>query len=70
ILAGGMGPRAIDWFNRLGVQPITGVSGRVKDVLDDYLAGKLTGAEPCNEHKGDMYYRRGGYRRGGYYGFY
>jgi len=49
IIAGGMGPRAIDWFRRLGVQPVTGASGRVKNVLNDYLAGKLSGAAPC-EH--------------------
>ncbi len=23
IIAGGMGPRAIDWFRRLGIQPVT-----------------------------------------------
>ena len=51
IIAGGMGPRAIEWFEKLGVKPITGVSGRVKEVLDDYLAGKLSGAKPCNEHE-------------------
>jgi len=41
VFAGGMGPRAVEWFNRLGIQPITGVSGRVRDILDDYLAGRL-----------------------------
>ena len=49
IVAGGMGPRAIGWFERLGVQPITGVSGRVKDVLDEYLTGRLSGATPCDK---------------------
>jgi len=63
IIAGGMGPRAIDWFNRLGVQPITGVSGVIRNVLNDYLAGKLADAKPCDT------YREGG-RRGGYYGPY
>jgi len=52
IIAGGMGPRALDLFRRLNVQPITGVTGRVKDILEDYLAGKLGGAEPCDDHKG------------------
>ena len=51
IVAGGMGPRAIDWFNRLGVQPITGVSGVIRDVLNDYLAGKLANAKPCDEYR-------------------
>ena len=47
IIAGGMGPRAIDWFKRLGVKPITGVSGKIKDVLNDYLEGKFSEATPC-----------------------
>ncbi|MGQ9744177.1 MAG: NifB/NifX family molybdenum-iron cluster-binding protein [Candidatus Bathycorpusculaceae bacterium] len=51
IVAGGMGPRAIDWFERLGVEPITGVYGKVRDLLNDYLNGKLSGAEPCDEHR-------------------
>ncbi|MCD6413164.1 MAG: NifB/NifX family molybdenum-iron cluster-binding protein [Elusimicrobia bacterium] len=51
IIAGGMGPRAIDWFERLGVKAVTGTSGTVGKALDDYLSGKLTTAESCNEHK-------------------
>jgi len=51
IIAGGMGPRAIDWFNRLGVQPLTGISGIVRDALNDYLAGRLIGASPCSSYK-------------------
>lgn len=47
IIVGGMGPRAIDLFGRLGVRPITGAYGRLGDVLDDYLAGKLSGVAPC-----------------------
>jgi predicted Fe-Mo cluster-binding NifX family protein len=50
IIAGGMGPRAIEWFEKLGVQPITGTNGKVKDALDKYLEGKLSGAGPCDEH--------------------
>jgi len=45
VFAGGMGPRAVEWFNRLGIQPITGVSGRVRDILDDYLSGRLRRTE-------------------------
>ena len=57
IIAGGMGPRAIDWFRRLGVQPITGVSGIIRDILNDYLVGEIQlGAEPCGER------REAGYR--------
>jgi len=57
IIAGGMGPRAIDLFRRLGIKPITGVSGKVRDVLNDYLAGKLQpSAEPCEEHRNITYW--------------
>jgi len=51
IIAGGMGPRAIDLFKRLNVQPVTGVTGKVRDALKDYLAGNLRGTEPCDDHK-------------------
>jgi len=52
IIAGGMGPRAIDWFTRLGIQPVTGASGKIRDILNDYLAGKIQlGAEPCGERR-------------------
>ncbi|MBW1714876.1 MAG: NifB/NifX family molybdenum-iron cluster-binding protein [Deltaproteobacteria bacterium] len=49
IIAGGMGPRAISFFEQFGIQAITGASGRVKDVVEVYLKGSLAGAEPCNE---------------------
>ena len=55
IIAGGMGPRALDLFRRLNVQPITGATGRIKDILEDYLAGRLGGAEPCDDHGGSSY---------------
>jgi len=52
IISGGMGPRAIDQFMRLGIEPITGVSGKIKDVLNDYVDGKIQlGAEPCDERR-------------------
>ena len=47
-----MGPRAIDQFMRLGIEPITGVSGKIKDILNDYVDGKIQlGAEPCDERR-------------------
>ena len=51
MVAGGMGPRAIDWFAQLGVKAVTGASGSVKDVLNDYLNGKLNSVESCGEHR-------------------
>ncbi len=51
IIAGGMGPRALEWFKRLGIKAITTQPRKIKDILQDYFAGKLHGAEPCNEHE-------------------
>ena len=41
IIAGGMGPRAIEFFNQLGIEVVTGADGRVADVVDSYLRGNL-----------------------------
>jgi len=50
IVAGGMGPRALEWFEKLGVNPVTGAGGTVESALKQFLEGKLSGAEPCDEH--------------------
>jgi len=52
IFAGGMGPCVIDWFRKLGVQPITGISGKVRDVLNNFLTGKSFNTASCDEHGG------------------
>ncbi|MCD6414780.1 MAG: NifB/NifX family molybdenum-iron cluster-binding protein [Candidatus Diapherotrites archaeon] len=49
MVAGGMGPRALEWFKKLGVTPITGIDNTIKDVLEDILSGKINNAEPCKE---------------------
>lgn len=49
IIAGGMGPRAIGFFNQFGIETVTGTSGKVSDALNSYLGGGLFGSEPCNE---------------------
>jgi ArsR family transcriptional regulator len=49
IIAGGMGPRAISFFNQFGIETVTGTSGKVSDALNSYLGGGLSGSEPCNE---------------------
>ncbi len=53
MVSGGMGPRAIGFFEQLGVQAATGASGRVRDVLKAYLRHELQGAEPCDEHSAE-----------------
>ena len=43
-----MGPRALQFFREMGIKPITGVSGKVGDILKKYLKGELEEeAEPC-----------------------
>lgn len=49
MLAGGMGRRAIDFFHQLGIEAATGVSGSIRDALESYLGGELSGAAPCKE---------------------
>ena len=49
ILAGGMGPRAVDMFQRFGIEVATGAVGNVGRVLEAYLRGELKGTVPC-EH--------------------
>lgn len=42
IFTGGMGPKAQEYFSSLGVKPVIGVYGKVKDVLNSYLKGNIT----------------------------
>jgi predicted Fe-Mo cluster-binding NifX family protein len=47
MLTGGMGRRAIGFFQQFGVEAVTGASGTVRHALNAYLGGGLTGAAPC-----------------------
>ena len=47
VIAGGMGPRAIQMFQAFGVEVATGVVGNVGKVLEAYLKGEVTGIVPC-----------------------
>lgn len=47
MIAGGMGPRAIDMFSSLGIEVVTGAIGNVGNVLNAYLQGQISGVEPC-----------------------
>jgi len=49
IMSGGMGGRAIDFFKQNGIEVITGCTGSVKESLDNYLAGNISSAKPCDE---------------------
>jgi predicted Fe-Mo cluster-binding NifX family protein len=47
MLAGGMGRRAIGFFQQYGIQAATGATGTVRYALEQYLGGALREAEPC-----------------------
>ncbi len=49
MLTGGMGGRAIAFFQQFGIQAATGAYGTVRNALEQYLDGQLQGAEPCRE---------------------
>jgi len=49
MLTGGMGGRAIAFFEQLGVEAVSGASGTVRRALELYLGGQLRGVQPCRE---------------------
>jgi len=49
MISGGMGGRAIMFFQQAGVQTATGASGTVQQALQAYVSGTLPGAAPCAE---------------------
>lgn len=49
MLTGGMGGRAIAFFQQYGVEAVTGAYGTVRTALEQYLGGQLQGAAPCGE---------------------
>jgi predicted Fe-Mo cluster-binding NifX family protein len=49
MLAGGMGGRAVAFFEQYGIQPVTGATGTVRQSVEQYLGGQLEGAAPCRE---------------------
>ncbi len=51
MIAGGMGPMAINLFNGYGIEVVTGYMGTVRNVLDAYLKGEAKGASGCADHE-------------------
>jgi len=47
IIAGGMGPKAIEMFHGFGIDVATGATGTVTRVLGAYLRGEHKGEAPC-----------------------
>jgi predicted Fe-Mo cluster-binding NifX family protein len=49
MLTGGMGGRAILFFEQYGIEGVTGAHGTVRQSVERYLGGELKGAAPCKE---------------------
>ena len=47
MLTGGMGGRAIMFFEQFGIEGVTGAYGTVRQSVERYLGGQLKGAAPC-----------------------
>jgi len=57
MVSGGMGRRAIAFFEDFNIATATGASGTARETLDRYLEGALQDAAPCSDqdhlHPGD-----------------
>ena len=49
MVTGGMGGRAIMFFQQYGIEGVTGAYGTVRQSIESYLGGQLRGAAPCRE---------------------
>jgi predicted Fe-Mo cluster-binding NifX family protein len=53
IIAGDMGPQAIEMFHGFGIDVATGATGSVASALGAYLRGEHRGVVPCNRDRPD-----------------
>ncbi len=52
IISGGMGSGAIEIFNEKGIEVITGATGEIKKVVQQFLEGSLVStARVCRQHQ-------------------
>ncbi len=49
IIAGGMGPRAVEFFSQFGIQPIVGISGDIQHTIEKFTAGALQTGQNMHE---------------------
>ena len=55
VVAGGMGPRAQALFDTEAIRTVTGVSGKVDDVIQQLIDGVLAGGESTCDHPGESH---------------
>ena len=54
VIAGGMGPRAIQLFEAQNIRVISGIQGGIEQVVNAFIAGSLTPmGNLCDSHHGD-----------------
>jgi predicted Fe-Mo cluster-binding NifX family protein len=53
VLAGGMGPRAVDLFCENNIEVFLGVRGKIETVIKDFMAGKIAQGESSCTHGPD-----------------
>ncbi|MBP7120302.1 MAG: NifB/NifX family molybdenum-iron cluster-binding protein [Methanolinea sp.] len=54
VIAGGMGPRAVELFQQHGIDVILGVSGSVDMIAQEFIAGRIVpGVSSCHHIEGD-----------------
>lgn len=53
VIAGGMGPRAVELFQQHGIQVILGISGPIDLVAQEFIAGRIVpGVSSCHHTDG------------------
>lgn len=56
IVAGGMGPRAVELFRELDMEAIAGIDGKVTEAIEKFMNGALAGGESlCQPGAGKGY---------------
>lgn len=50
IICGGIGPRAIGFFSEYEIEVIAGITGKIENVIAEYIAGTLVGGESNCSH--------------------
>ena len=53
VLAGGMGPKAVDLFCANNIEVFLGITGPIDAVIQDFLAGKITPGQSSCTHGPD-----------------
>ncbi|MCK4270980.1 MAG: NifB/NifX family molybdenum-iron cluster-binding protein, partial [Methanogenium sp.] len=50
VIAGGMGPKAVELFHANDIEVILGVTGTIKNALESFITGKLESGENVCHH--------------------